>query len=601
MKLGTKRRLGITAIAAAVGLWLTFDRGARDQASSLVQGGLVALRLADPEASGVTLWCPMHPDIRRREPVPCPICNMALVVLKDGGAREPGVLRLTTRQVQQAGVRLGEARRRGLVREIEASGRLALDERRAATISSWASGRSRIERLHVNFTGDVVERGQTLAEIYSPALIVGIEELALATAARAELEGKGAERALESATALVRSARERLIRLGLGADQIEAFEREGLPENGPPTIAITAPLAGTVLRKLVEEGAYVNEGDPLLCIADLRRLWLLIDVYEHELPLVSVGQPLEFRIRSAPGQIFKGAVSFIDPVVQETARTVRLRCDIDNADGRLKPGMFARVTLRSPAADVLSVPESAVLQSGRRSVAIIAEGQGRFRPRVLRLGRRFLYPARREGPSPSEPGFDPDSRRYHEVLSGLEGGERVVSAGLFLLNAEAQLQGVLEKMAEAEEAAARAPELPAELRAAFDDALARSLAISAALVRDEPGAIPKQARAIARLMEDLIASADLEAPGLSDIAGGILAAARDLSGPGGARPALARQGFARLSRQIIAYVRDFAPAKVAGGELRLFECSMAEPFGYGLWLQREPAIANPYMGKSMPG
>lgn len=620
MKLWSKRSvLGAILIGAVgAGLWLALDAEARSGARALVERGLVALNLADPSSSGEIFWCPMHPEIRKSGQGICPICNMALVVLKGVGNQEPGVLRLSTRQIQQAGVRLAEARKRDLVREIDATGHIALDERRMATISSWISGRSRIERLHVNFQGDVVEIGQPLVELYSATLVSGIEEFTLAIKARDELKKEGTTLAIESAGNLVQSAKKRLIRLGLRQEQIDEFGREGLAGEGVPTVAIKSPLSGTVLRKLVEEGVYVKEGDPLLCIADLERLWLFIDIYEHELPLIELDRPVEFTTRAAPGRSFEGTVSFIDPVVQEMTRTVRVRCDVQNHEGLLKPGMFVRARVRSPIPETLSVPESSVLQSGRRSVVIIAEGGGRFRPRIVRLGRSFLYPSRVESRRPvsrptsrsasrpasrpiTEPVFDPESERFHEVLSGLTGDEKVVTAGNFLLNAEAQFQGLLKKMIEVDELAKRGKALPNKARETLELVLQRTLSISEALVREDASSIPTHASAIARAIGELRAAEDLNALGLEKTANGLLEASNDLAGPDGKHPQTARKPFAELSRHLIAYVRDFTPDKVSSGQLRVFECSMAESFGFQLWLQREPKIANPYMGKSMPG
>ncbi|MGK7346111.1 MAG: efflux RND transporter periplasmic adaptor subunit [Candidatus Nitrospinota bacterium M3_3B_026] len=378
-------------------------------------------------------WCPMHPQVRRDEPGLCPICNMRLVEMKEEGKEKAdGALVLTTGQIQQAGVRFAVVKRQALAREVETTGRVDADERLLKTISAWAPGRSRIERLYVNFTGQAVKQGQPLLAIYNPGLVATQEEyLAL-------LEN-GAVRLAPLADA----ARTRLARWGVSEGEMELIRRNGKPSE---ILTIYSPLSGVVIKRLASEGDYVTEGQPILKLTDLSRVWIYGDVYEHELPFVKTGMTADVAIQ---GRTIKGNVGFIDPVVNTETRTARVRFDVSNKDGSLKPGMFASVRIHVPGDEVLAVPESAVILTGKRAVAFVHEGGGRLRPVKVELGKKWLYP---EGQAKKgEAALLEDGGRYHEVLSGLSEGQKIVASAGFLVAAEARFQGALENMSPKEE------------------------------------------------------------------------------------------------------------------------------------------------------
>lgn len=377
-------------------------------------------------------WCPMHPQVRRDKPGLCPICNMQLVEMKEGEGeqRVEDAILLTSRQIQQSGIRTATVKRIGLTYQIDTTGRVDVDERLLKTISNWVQGRSRIESLHVNFTGESVRKGDVLLHLYSPELVTTQTEYLM-------LLREDTSRVAP----LLEAAKMRLRRWGITKEQIREIGEKGRPIESIP---IYSPMSGTVIERLVSEGGYVAEGEPLLKIADLSRLWVYGDIYESELPYVSTGMPAEVSPRAIPGKVITGKIDFIDPVIQTASRTVRVRFEVENREGILKPGMYARIRIKVPQQEALAVPESAVLFSGRRVIAILSEGNGLMQPVEIRLGRKWFYPE--EGVKEKGVFSLDNEERYHEVLSGLKEGQEIVVGGNFLIAAEAQFQGILKKM-----------------------------------------------------------------------------------------------------------------------------------------------------------
>jgi len=386
-------------------------------------------------AGKTVYWCPMHPQVHRDKPGACPICNMQLVEMSADEAKdkgEDGSILFTSRQLQQAGVRYATVKRMSVQRQIQTTGRVEADERLLKTISAWAPGRSRIERLFVNFTGDTVRKGQRLVSIYNPDFINTQEEYRL-------LLQSGAKRL----NTLLKSVEARLARWGISEKQIESFRNNA---NTMENITIRSPMSGTVIERMVTQGQYVTEGAPLLKVADLSRVWIYGDIYENELPLIKVGMPIEVSVL---GETIIGKINFIDPVVQADSRTVRVRFEVSNKNGLLKPGMYTSVRIIAGAKDVLAIPESAALFTGRRVIVFVSEGEGAIFPVDVTLGRKWFY-----APEQAKGGQGDfllnDQERFHEVLSGLDEDEEVVTSANFLIAAEAQFQGALKKIAPSE-------------------------------------------------------------------------------------------------------------------------------------------------------
>jgi membrane fusion protein, copper/silver efflux system len=458
--------------------------------------------------SGIEYYCPMHPQVVQDEPGGCPICGMPLAKRKKGekATLPEGVLsrvQLASSRIEQAGIRTAEVGYSPLIETLTTVGNVGFDERRLTTIVSKAAGKTRVEKLFVNFTGREVKAGEPLAELYSPELHQAIQELL--TAAR--LAGQDAPQMRTAAGRSLLGDRRELVRLsagklkrwGITQAQIDEILAQGKDDF---TISILAPVGGTVVKKNVKEGDEVPEGFPMFEIADLGHVWVQAQVFEHQLGLVREGQAVEATVEAYPGRTFPGRVEFIQPTLDPATRTVEVRFDVENPGRQLRPGMFATVTLTTPVADapafqgklaaaarpghaghqsglnvegqkicpvtsaqlgsmgdplavdvqgrkvwvccggcpdklkaqpakylarlearprgeVLSVPESAVIDTGGKKIVYVEAEPGVFEGREVVLGSRI-------------------GDRF-PVLEGLSPGEKVAAKGAFLIDAESRL------------------------------------------------------------------------------------------------------------------------------------------------------------------
>lgn len=547
---------------------------------------------------GTQYWCPMCPQFGKHPSEGmCGICSMALVPFTGNAAAESGVLALTDRQIQQAGVRLGRAEVRDLVREIDTTGRLEVNPANKRTMTMQFPDKSRVERMLVHFAGEQITEGKVLAEFANKTMSGWLKEYRVVMKEMPILHREGK---LEEKDELL--AQSKVLRKKLDLEGLPNFYIDNVAVNPRYLFTevmypIVAPVTGTLLADPVfSEGMTVPQGAVLFHIADLESLWLTVDLYEHERPLAKVGQAVEFTTQAVPDRSFDTVIQVIDPVVQPRTQTVRARCTVLNLDGDLAPGMFVRVRILSQVPKALSVPESAVLHSGRRDVVLVAEGGGRFRPKIVQLGRRHLSTSPAGGEA--QP-FGAEDERFHEVVSGLNAGDRVVVAGAFLLNAEANFQGILKKMFDAADLAERAPQLPDPLKAELDGILDVYFAVGTALLEDDADGLPALGGDLHRratVFQGPAAAVDPRYGSLAEAALGLASFLQispvDLH--------KARVHYGTLSREVVGYLRDFAPDRVAGGELFLFRCPMADDFGFDLWVQNEDGIANPYMGQRMP-
>ena len=358
------------------------------------------------------MWtCSMHPQIMKPEPGDCPICGMDLIPAESSA---DGLLadqfKLTENAMALANIQtsiVGKGNVEG--NTIKLSGKIAENEEANAVQVSYFAGR--IERLNVSFTGEEVRKGQLLATIYSPELYAAQQELITAASLK------------ESQPALYKAVRNKLKLWKLSDKQINQIEETGkVKENFP----VYATFSGTVTEKLVEQGDYIKQGQPLLKIANLNTVWGNFDVYENQIDRFKKGQEVMITTNAYPNKEFKGKVDFIDPVLNTKTRTVTLRVVLSNKDDVFKPGMFVTANIEGSTAKndgVLTIPASSVLWTGERSVVYLKTNpdQPIFEMREIKLGNQI--------------------GNEYEVVEGLFAGNEIVTNGTFTVDAAAQLQG----------------------------------------------------------------------------------------------------------------------------------------------------------------
>jgi len=373
----------------------------------------------------VKYTCAMHPFVIADRPSACPICGMTLVAQENPAPQKdiacavhaPGAVTLTQQQRAMANVAVVKVALREFSAETVAPGKVAWDERRLSRVSSRIQGR--VERLHVNFTGSRVRAGQPLMDIYSPDLVSAQREYLLAI--------EGSERAKESPLPESRSMMEglrdasamRLKGWGMSDRQIADLERSRQPKR---VVTIHAPVAGIVTERLVTAGQYVNEGAALFSIGSLSTLWVFAELYENDLGRAEASSAALVTTEAYPGKVFQGKVTFVDPVINPETRTLKVRIDLDNRLGLLKPEMFVKVRLKGRKIKELAIPEGAVIFSGECSMVWVESPPGVYLPRNITVGRK--------------------GDGYYEVISGLSGGESVAASGGFLIDAESQLKAL---------------------------------------------------------------------------------------------------------------------------------------------------------------
>lgn len=359
------------------------------------------------------VWtCSMHPQIRQDKPGKCPICAMDLIPLKTSGTADasvdPDAIQLSEEAAALANIQTTTVSRSNPVKEIRLYGTVKPDERLLRTLVSHVSGR--IETLSVNYAGESVSKGQIIASIYSPDLLNAQQELLEA--------GK-----LES-PALLAAAREKLRLWKLTDAQIAAIEQSG---EASPIVNITANAGGIVVTKRVEQGNYVGQGDVLFDLADLSSVWAVFDAYEQDLHFLKTGDRVEYTLQTLPGRTFSGRISFIDPILDKTTRTVKVRVETPNPKLELKPGMYAGAVVKSSLkhkGDEIIIPKTAVLWTGKRSIVYVKQPDTdvpAFRLREIELGASL--------------------GEEYVVLSGIDEGEEIVTGGAFVIDASAQLEG----------------------------------------------------------------------------------------------------------------------------------------------------------------
>jgi Cu(I)/Ag(I) efflux system membrane fusion protein len=329
-----------------------------------------------------------------------------------------GEVKISTEKVQKLGVKTEAAALRELARQVRASGRVEIDERRLHNVAPKFEGW--VERLHVSATGQPVGRGQPLFEVYSPELVSAQREYMVAAKGVAALKDASAEMQT-GMRQLAEASLARLRNWDISEEQIKALAAGGEAKR---TLTFRSPVGGVVLEKKAVAGMRFMPGEMLYQIADLSSVWVLADVFERDIAQVKPGQKVRLTINAYPDKSFSGTVAYIYPTLKSETRTIPVRVELANPGGLLKPAMYASVELAVGARDkVVTVPVSAVIDSGTRQIVLIDKGAGRFEPREVKLGAR--------------------SDSYVEVIEGIKDGEPVVVAANFLIDAESNLKAAL--------------------------------------------------------------------------------------------------------------------------------------------------------------
>lgn len=638
--------IAVVAAAFALGYFLgggPSGSGAHPHESAAAQG-----------TARVQAWtCSMHPQIRQPNPGQCPICGMDLIPVSSAGDGETGPreLKLSETARKLADIQTAPVERKYVSAEVRMSGKVEYDETRLAYISAWVPGR--IDRLYVDFTGTSVRKGDHLVYLYSPELVSAQQELLQAAQTAETVAASGNPEIRNTARRTLEAVREKLRLLGLTEAQIQEIERQGKASDH---LTIYSPISGVVIQRNAQEGMYVETGTPIYTIADLSNVWVKLDAYESDLEWIRYGQEVEFTTEAFPGETFPGKIVFIDPVLNPTTRTVKVRVNVPNPNGKLKPEMFVRAAVRSklsvsgrvmdPAlagkwvcpmhpeivkthagdCDIcgmdlvraeslgyvsaaaiqkdapLVIPASAPLITGRRAVVYVAKpgAEGVFEGREVALG--------------------PRAGDYYIVREGLREGEEVVTHGNFKLDSDLQIRAKPSMMSPeggeplpaghqhdaAKEKGAQSNisqtqqdvfAAPAAFKTALESLTAAYFGIQQALSRDKPDEAKRQARDFQVRLQKIDMS--LLKGRAHEAWMEMSAKLKDSSGriAGAQNAEQARAAFEPLSETLYAALRQFD----AGGTQPVYRyfCPMAFNNKGAYWLQNKQGVENPYFGAAM--
>jgi Cu(I)/Ag(I) efflux system membrane fusion protein len=545
----------------------------------------------DTAAQTNQMWtCSMHPKIMQPEAGDCPICGMDLIPMENNSE---GLLadqfKLTENAMALANIQtsiVGNGKSED--HTIKLSGKVTENEESNAVQVSYFSGR--LERLNVNFTGEKVQKGQLLATIYSPELYAAQQELITASSMK------------ESQPALYKAVRNKLKLWKLSESQINKIETTGKVKENVP---VYSTVSGTVSEKLVEQGDYIKQGQALLKIANLSTVWANFDVYENQIDLFKKGQEVSITTNAYSNKTFKGTVDFIDPILDTRTRTVKLRVVLNNSKDAFKPGMFVEGKIKgitSTEEQVLTIPSSAVLWTGERSVVYIKgnPNQSIFEMREITLGNKI-------------------SDNY-EVLEGLNNGDEIVTNGTFTVDAAAQLQGKKSMMNKSgakvmtgheghlgmeeilfeekeiifnrNERVSVSKDFQIQLKAVFND----YITLKNALVKDDPKHVTLKSKNLlenlSKVDMDLIKDKEVYSHWIL-LEKEIKIAATSISKT--SKIKAQRDYFKHLSSQLTNAIEVFGINEKVYHQF----CPMAADNNGAYWLSKEENVINPYFGDAM--
>jgi Cu(I)/Ag(I) efflux system membrane fusion protein len=389
--------------------------------------------------SKINIWtCSMHPQIKLPEAGQCPICFMDLIPLVSGEEETTGNrITMSENARKLAEIQTTRVIRKKVEKEILLSGKIDYDETNVYHISAWTGGR--LDKLYADYTGLEVKKGDPLVEIYSPELFSVQQELIQIKQQYDIYKGQNNKLAKSSKITL-EATREKLRLLGLKDNQIKQLENNSIPQKN---ITIPSPSSGVIIKKSFDEGMYVKTGMAIYEVADLSQLWVMLYAYEKDLPFIQLGQKVEMKIKALPDESIIGRVDFISPIINEQTRSCKIRINIDNRQGKLKPGMFVQAKIHAKIDSngkivnpnkkhknyPIVIPASAPLITGKRAVVFVRltdKDEPTYETREIILG--------------------PAAGGYYIVLKGLKEGEYVVTSGNFKIDSAMQLEDKLSMM-----------------------------------------------------------------------------------------------------------------------------------------------------------
>lgn len=611
----------------------------------------------DTQSQAEAWTCSMHPQILMPGPGKCPICGMDLIPLTIESDQETGTreLKMSSSAQKLAEIETSKVERRFVPAEIRLVGKVDYDETKVKNITAWVPGR--LDRLFVDYTGITVKKGEHMVLLYSPELLTAQEELIQAKKSANEFKTSGMKIMRETAEKTLEASRDKLRLWGLTQEQIDSIEKSGKANDH---ITIYSPISGIVIKKNVDEGAYVTTGTKLYTVADLSRMWVMLDAYESDLVWLRYGQEADIGTEAYPGEVFKGTISFIDPMLDSKTRTVKVRVDVPNKDGKLKPDMFVRSVIHSRVArsgkvmdeslagkwicpmhpeiikekkgdcDIcgmplvtteslgyatvkdtketappLVIPASAPLITGKRAVVYLKnpDKEGVFAGREITLGPRV--------------------GDYYIVDEGLTEGEMVVTKGNFKIDSALQIQakpsmmnpeggiaqtghehhaGMDRKSSEqlpvsSDQSNKINYEVPDKFREQIDDVLDVYFKIQDALTKDTPEIVKEQGKLLGQAL-DIVDMSQLKGEGR-------VAWMKDLNVLNDQASILGsssdienqRKSFEVLSETLKSVIVDFGTS--GKHAVIVFHCPMAFNNKGADWLQDNPDLRNPYFGSAM--
>lgn len=517
------------------------------------------------------IWtCSMHPQIRQSEPGNCPICGMELIPLSNDISDSQNYT-MSENAMKLANITTIIVGKGSANKELRLNGKVQVDERNAYSQSTHIPGR--IEQLAINFTGEKVSRGQTLATVYSPQLVTAQEELLQAASIK------------ESQPELFEAAKEKLRNWKIGDSQINKVLSTGKAIQRFP---ISADVNGIVTEKMVDLGDYVERGMPIYEISDLSKVWVLFDLYESDLNWVKEGSKITYTINSIPGETFEGTISFIDPLINSQTRVASARLEVNNKDGKLKPEMFASGLvvndISGKESQEIVIPKSSVLWTGKRSVVYIKEDIGDRAGFVLR--EVVLGPALGDS---------------YIVTEGLLPGDEIVNNGTFTVDAAVQLSGRPSMMNPREEESKKTDKfitvtISEKEKEQFQPILSTYLEFKDKLVADDFSSAKKLVIQLDKQVKKIEKSEFKEeaAKIWESFQKELLKSTKAMTSASDIQEM--RNSFDELSETTIGMVNTF---QLTNKELYVLHCPMANSNKGANWLSASSEVKNPYYGSAM--